>query len=135
MMTSRARGFGRSERGAAMVEFAIVLPLLVMFVGGIVDLGRAYKLYNNLAAAVRDGARYGASLQPPVPAQIITRVNQVFASSAGASRPAPNATVTLNNQQVVVTVAGYAYDPLTPFVPTQALNFNVSATFRREDVP
>jgi Flp pilus assembly protein TadG len=118
-----------------MVEFAIVLPLLVMFVGGIVDLGRAYKLYNNLAAAVRDGARYGASLQPPVPAQIITRVNQVFASSAGASRPAPNATVTLNNQQVVVTVAGYAYDPLTPFVPTQALNFNVSATFRREDVP
>lgn len=132
MMTSRLRGFGRGDSGASMVEFAIVLPLLVMFAGGIVDLGRAFKLYNNLAASVRDGARYGASLNPPTAGPIITRVNEVFASSAGSSRAAPNATVTMAGQQITVTVAGYPYDPLTPFMPAQGLTFTVAATFRRE---
>ena len=133
MKTSRA--FHRGESGAAMVEFAIVLPILVLFVFGIVEFGRAFKLYNNLAAAVRDGARYGASLEPPVASQIIARVDTAFRVSAGTSRPSPNATVTLSAQQVQVTVAGYAYDPLTPFVPAQGLTFTVAATFRREDVP
>ena len=121
-----------------MVEFAIVLPLLIMFATGIIEFGRAFKLYNNLAAAVRDGARYGAAQTAapgPSPTLITTRVQTAFAASAGSSRPAPNPAITLSAQQVTVTVAGYPYDPITPFVRAQALTFTVAATFRREDVP
>lgn len=47
----------RDERGAAVVEFALILPILVMFVFGIVEFGRAYSARIELTAAVREGAR------------------------------------------------------------------------------
>jgi Flp pilus assembly protein TadG len=47
----------RDERGTAVVELAIVLPLLVLFVFGIVEFGRAYSARIELTAAVREGAR------------------------------------------------------------------------------
>lgn len=50
----------RGERGAAVVEFAIVLPLVVLFVFGIVEFGRAYSARIQLDSAVREGARAAA---------------------------------------------------------------------------
>ncbi len=46
------------ERGAAAVEFALVLPVLVLFVFGIVDLGRAFMDQAILTNAAREGTRY-----------------------------------------------------------------------------
>ncbi len=49
----------RHERGAAAVEFALVLPILVLFViGGIVDFGRAVHGPGILTNAAREGTRY-----------------------------------------------------------------------------
>ena len=47
----------RDERGAALVELAFVLPILVLFVFGIVEFGRAYSARIQLTSAVREGAR------------------------------------------------------------------------------
>lgn len=47
----------RSERGAAVVEFALVLPLLILLVFGIIEFGRAYNLYLGVTHAAREGAR------------------------------------------------------------------------------
>ena len=46
-----------SERGAAALEFALVLPLLVMLVFGIIAFGRGYNAKVELTGAVREGAR------------------------------------------------------------------------------
>jgi len=46
-----------SDRGAAAVEFALVLPLLVLLVFGIAEFGRAYHLQTTLSGAARDGVR------------------------------------------------------------------------------
>ena len=51
----RAQGDG----GAALVEFALVLPFLAILVFGTVDLGRAYQLRNRLTNAAREGGFYG----------------------------------------------------------------------------
>lgn len=48
---------GAGQRGAAMVEFAIVLPVLVMLAFGIVEFGRGYNTRITLTAAAREGAR------------------------------------------------------------------------------
>jgi Flp pilus assembly protein TadG len=46
-----------SERGAAALEFALVLPILLMLVFGIITFGRAYHAKVELAGGVREGAR------------------------------------------------------------------------------
>jgi Flp pilus assembly protein TadG len=58
-------GLGRrlaDSEGASLVEFAVALPLLVVLVVGIFDFGGAFNLKQELNNAVREGARYGASL-------------------------------------------------------------------------
>lgn len=47
----------RSERGSVAVEFALVLPLLVAVLLGIVEFGRAYNAQITVTAAAREGAR------------------------------------------------------------------------------
>ncbi|HVO79605.1 MAG TPA: TadE/TadG family type IV pilus assembly protein [Terriglobales bacterium] len=45
-----------------LVEFAVALPLLVVFVVGIFDFGQAFNLKQKLSNAAREGARLGSSL-------------------------------------------------------------------------
>lgn len=69
----RSRMWSR-ERGAAAVEMAIVLPLLVLLLGGIVDFGRAFYTKNILTNAAREGAR-AASLSTSTSAIVTSRTN------------------------------------------------------------
>ena len=45
------------DRGASAVEFALVLPILLLLVLGIIEFGRAYHLQTTLSNAARDGVR------------------------------------------------------------------------------
>ena len=63
---TRIRGLSarlRDESGAAAVEFAIVVPVLLLVVFGVIDFGRAFWTINVATAALREGARVGA-VQP-----------------------------------------------------------------------
>jgi len=51
------RGQGRHDRGAAAVEFALVVPLLLMLVFGIIDYGRFFFDSVSLRQGAREGAR------------------------------------------------------------------------------
>jgi Flp pilus assembly protein TadG len=46
-----------SERGAVAVEFAILAPLLIMLLLGIMEFGRAYNVQVSLSNAAREGVR------------------------------------------------------------------------------
>ena len=50
-------GRTRRERGAALVEFAIVFPLFFLLVSGIIDFGLAFSDLNSTRQGVREGAR------------------------------------------------------------------------------
>ena len=50
-----------SQRGAAYLEFAMVLPFFLVFVLGIVEFGRGFNIYHNLTNACREGARLAAT--------------------------------------------------------------------------
>jgi Flp pilus assembly protein TadG len=51
----------RDADAAALVEFAVALPLLVVLVVGIFDFGGAFNLKQELSNAAREGARFGAA--------------------------------------------------------------------------
>jgi len=56
-----ARHLGREDRGAQLVEFAVALPLLVVFVVGIFDFSGAFTLKQKLTNVARDAARAAAA--------------------------------------------------------------------------
>src|SRR5690242_4079085 len=66
----------KSERGAALVEMAIVLPLLMMLLMGIMTGGLAIDHKINLTNASREAARYGATV-PQTQCTPITACNNL----------------------------------------------------------
>jgi Flp pilus assembly protein TadG len=48
----------RDERGQALAEFALVLPLILFFIAGVVEMGRAWNIKQAVTDAAREGARY-----------------------------------------------------------------------------
>ena len=83
------------------MEFALILPILVLFVFGIVEFGRAYSARIQLTSAVREGARAVAlgddgvaATQAGAPGlNPALAASQINANSCAGSSPPPNATV------------------------------------------
>ena len=48
----------RSRRGVSAVEFALVLPILIVVLFGVVDFGRAFWMRSNLQTAAEEAGRY-----------------------------------------------------------------------------
>ena len=76
-MARRFKIFSRCE-GVAAVEFAIILPVLLLLILGGMDLGHAYYIEHLITNASREGARYGArytgAATDPTSSQISTYV-------------------------------------------------------------
>jgi hypothetical protein len=51
----------RKDRGQGMVEFALVLPLLMTLMVGIIEVGRLFFTYSSVAVASREAARYASA--------------------------------------------------------------------------
>jgi hypothetical protein len=57
---ARRRGSGNTnERGASLVEFALVVPIFLLLVMGIIDFSIAFNDYNRVRSGVAEGARQG----------------------------------------------------------------------------
>ena len=50
-------GHRREERGSVVVEFALVVPIIVLLLFGMIEFGRGYNAKIELTSAVREGAR------------------------------------------------------------------------------
>ncbi|CCQ45340.1 tadE-like family protein [Pseudarthrobacter siccitolerans] len=94
-----------SERGAAAVEFAILLPLLLMLVLGTIEFGRAYNAQITLTNAARDGVRVMAIGNDPAGAKTAA---QNAATSVSTTIPTSDITLSTNacstGDQVTLTI-------------------------------
>jgi Flp pilus assembly protein TadG len=82
-----------NRRGTACVEFAVVLPILLIFILGILEMGRYVEVYQLLEAAAREGACQ-ASTGQMTDAQVIAAVTGCVQA---AGLPTSNLTVTVND--------------------------------------
>jgi Flp pilus assembly protein TadG len=57
MMTRCLRSGRRSESGQALVEFALLLPVILLLVVGMLEFARAWNLHQAMTDAAREGAR------------------------------------------------------------------------------
>lgn len=77
----------RDQRGAAAVEFALVVPILILLLIGMVTTAMAYSDHLSATNAVREGARYGAAADASSSSwatSVRDRVKQVY-FNAGVS--------------------------------------------------
>lgn len=77
------------ESGAVLVEFVMVLPVLFALLLGITTGGHAYSTKLSVVGAVREGARFGSTLQlTSLPSAVAdfeaSVVNRIVASSGGS---------------------------------------------------
>lgn len=80
----------RDERGIALVEFALILPIMVVLIVGIFDVALAVWQSNTLASAVREGTRYAivhgsSSSDPSGPGDVAAIETLVRSSAIGLS--------------------------------------------------
>lgn len=105
-----------SERGAAAVEFAIVLPVLLALLLGIMEFGRAYNTQISLTNAAREGVRVMAISNDPADAKAATKNAAVSLtpplvdSNISFSRPAciPTQQMTVTISYTLSTITGFA---------------------------
>ncbi|MEO7844093.1 MAG: TadE/TadG family type IV pilus assembly protein [Nocardioides sp.] len=77
----------REERGAAALEFALVVPFLMLLLLGTVTVGLVYSDHLGVTNAAREGARYGAAADAASASwatSVQTRVQQTYFNASGA---------------------------------------------------
>jgi Flp pilus assembly protein TadG len=101
-VTSRRRRNGRLDRGAAAVEMALVMPLLIAMIIGIIDFSRIFNGQIQLSQAAREGARIAALGTPGgfTIADVTTR------TTAALPNPALEGAVTVSTSVSVVDING-----------------------------
>lgn len=112
----RAKGLQFGDRGAAAVELALVLPLLMFIVFATIDFGRMIAAQITLTQAAREGVRMWAlgngTSTAPTTGDVQTRVTNAANGLSGAS-PTATTTACTTNQQTEVDVS-YTFHFVTP---------------------
>lgn len=91
------------ERGTALIEFTLVLPLLLVLTVAVVDFGRAFFIKNVLEQAAREGVRLRAVKSAADSSSVRDRVLQVAAP----------AKVTISNLIIEGPIAGQVHVKVT----------------------
>jgi Flp pilus assembly protein TadG len=120
----------RGDRGQGMLEFALVLPLLLLVLMAIIDFGWILLVYSNIFNATREGVRYGVtrprdyygidssartkiSVVPPDDVEIYVWYDH------GPNTPSTDVFTDTNQVQVgdrVIVDAQYSVTPITPLL-------------------
>jgi len=81
MMQRTANRTKAGERGTALIEFALVLPILLLLTVAAVDFGRAFFVKNVVEQAAREGVRLRAVTSSADSSSVRTRVQNVLEPS------------------------------------------------------
>jgi Flp pilus assembly protein TadG len=145
------------RRGEGLVEFALILPMFLLLMFALIDLGRYYWIRETVENAVRQAGRYAVTGQTLASTNRVASIQQV-AQNAMAGLYNPNTTtITVNSSPVLksgnttTNFAGYGGENVTVtittalgfftpgiaryFGPSGSNTLTESVTFRNESFP
>jgi Flp pilus assembly protein TadG len=126
------------ERGAAAVEFALIMPVLIVMLFGIIEFARMWNAKQTLTDAAREGARIAAVNNAMVkPAQTledsVRRV--VFRTASSAALDTTKLTFTtsgVGGGETATIALQYVYTPLLGLVLNAPITMQTSSVMRNE---
>ncbi len=145
----------RSSRGQTLLEFALVFPMFLMLLCGVVDFSHIFYAEMTLQSALREAGRFASTgnhlPDPKNPGNDLTRVQSIIATAqqaapgfnlnsisissatggaGSAGGPGDTVTISLNASVPMLTPI------ITPFFkPNGLYSFTVSTSFRNEPFP
>jgi len=135
----------KDERGQALVEFALVIPILLLVLLAVLQFGKAINYWNDATHITAEGARYAAVNRKPNPASALSLQAQLLAqadatelrSGGSASLPAgaqvcveyPNNTSAVGDPVLVRMRFTYHWMPfISKFLPSKVANTTIQST-------
>jgi len=144
----RAHG---SESGVALVEFALILPLVIVILFGILDFGRAFNYWIDMTHLSNEGSRWAAVNRNPGAPETLQRYLQCNANTEelknGGSQSVPDAllidlqfpnggTPLIGDPVVVTATTTFNWLPfLGDAVGVGSTSITASSTMRLEQIP
>jgi Flp pilus assembly protein TadG len=130
----------REERGAAAVEFALILPILVLLVFGIVEFSLAFNRQQGLHAAAREGARIASLPSTPtgeIEDRVKTALNGVIDPSDASitiTSDGPSTTQPCDQNPGGTVIVRVTFDNTidVPFLATPSVTLTGRGEFRCE---
>lgn len=124
----------KNEKGQNLVEFALVVPMLLLLVFGIAEFGRAWMTRNILTGAAREAVRVAVVPSGSI-GEATTRANQIL-SSAGITTAAVNVNDSGTSFGIVTATVTYNFPVLVVgFIPGlngTTIPLTSTTTMRRE---
>lgn len=136
-----ATGWRMREDGQAIVEFALVAPIFLLLVFGVVEFGKAWMTYQAMTDAAREGARVAVVANTTTTLDTVAaRINN---NLAGSGMDTANATKTvtgfgaITGTPLTVTITyPYQLQWLQPFMgwtnAQASFSMNTTITMRNE---
>ena len=116
----RRAAHSSNDRGAAAVEFALVLPILLVLLFGLIDFGLAFTAKSTLTHAAREGVRVLALTNDPARVDATVRAAAVGLINPDTNLEVDTAASCVRGAEATVT-ARYEYTYLTPLADLLAM--------------
>jgi Flp pilus assembly protein TadG len=121
---SAGRPMRRKTRGQALVEFAIILPILLTLFGAAVDIARVYQAWNVLESATRNAAEYAAT-NDTTSAAALSDAGRIVCAETGNPVGCSSPTVAISSFTRSTTAAG-----ASPTYPIATVTVSTTLAFR-----
>lgn len=113
-----------------MVEFALVLPLLLLVLIGVVQFGLVHHAQNVASTATQEGARLGAA-EDGNPAIAEARTLDVLRSGLGGVGDGFGVSASESEEWVTVNASG-GYPLIIPWIGSHTISIDAEAEMRKE---
>ena len=131
--TNRRKIEFRSQKGQAVTEFALALPILVLLLFAVIQFGITFNNYVTLTDATRAGARKAAvSRQQSSPSAVVTTAVRNSAANLTQSNLNVSITSTWQPGADVTVTATYPYQIKLLGIPLKKGNLKSTTTERVE---
>lgn len=125
----------KREEGQSLVEFALVLPILLILLLTIVEFGQIFFSYLVIQNASRDGARYGSVMTTDIEIEqiILQKTESLDQSNLTITiSPAPNLRVRGNQVSVLINYQVVLFTPIWKDILPNPFPLSVETVMRIE---